>query len=194
MSPGEPVLRKATSLEAKKWGKLVFDNLPKSPNMEVSKDQLTVAWTKQANVSWVPCPTLAKLHSGKFSMEFHIENAHKGQIGVGFLLDWTIGPDWGFFGYLGSSSSAFSYDPTSGDIVTATESIQGGLPILEKGSGVVSLELVLPRDKVGLATFIVNNTRTPSIELPKSSVVIPAACLLSRGQKVSIRNVVEAEL
>eukprot|EP00027_Filamoeba_sp_ATCC50430_P002805 CAMPEP_0168546538 /NCGR_PEP_ID=MMETSP0413-20121227/3552_1 /TAXON_ID=136452 /ORGANISM="Filamoeba nolandi, Strain NC-AS-23-1" /LENGTH=120 /DNA_ID=CAMNT_0008576723 /DNA_START=232 /DNA_END=594 /DNA_ORIENTATION=+ len=110
------------------------------------------------------------------------------QIGVGFLLDWNIGPDWGFFGYLGSSGTAWSYDPSTGDIVRATESIQGGLPVIKNNKGVITLELFLPRDKPGYAKFIIDGVDTPKVELPEGAVVVPAACLLALNQKVALKN------
>lgn len=33
--------------------------------------------------------------------DFEVSGLAGRQIGVGFMLDWDIGPDWGFFGYLG---------------------------------------------------------------------------------------------
>jgi hypothetical protein len=88
---------------------------------------------------------------------------------------------------LGASNSAFSFDPSTGDIVNGTKSISGGLPRLETGSGVVELELVLPRSEgEASATFVVNGERCPAIELPASVVVTPAVCFLAQQQKISI--------
>lgn len=81
-------------------------------------------------------------------------------------------------------------DPSSntapGDIVTATESISGGLPKFQGNKGTISIEFILPRETKGSATFIVNGARTPSVELPEGAVVIPAACLLKKGQSVTV--------
>ena len=82
-------------------------------------------WATLPQLAWVPVPTKAKMHSGKWSLEFHVKSIQKRQIGVGFLVDRNIGPDWRFFGYLGSLSSGWSYDPSTGDIVSATETIHG---------------------------------------------------------------------
>lgn len=155
----------------------------------LTNNDRTVEWTQPSNVSWIPLETKARLHSGKWTIEFHIESMKNRQIGVGFLLDWNVGPDWGFFGYLGSSSSAWAYDPSTGDIVTNTDSILGDLPKIKDDNGLIVLELNLPKDSTGDFTFIVNGIRTPRQKLSNSgAVVIPAVCLLSQGQKVTIEN------
>lgn len=162
--------------------------------IELSNNDCTVEWTTPYKAAWVPIPTKSKLHSGKWSLEFHVESMQNRQIGIGFLLDWNVGPDWGFFGYLGSSSSAWSYDPSTGDIVTNTDSIQGNLPKFTGNSGVIELELDLPPNETGNFTFIVDGVRTPTKKLPKSgAVVIPAVCLLKQGQKVTIRDLVRLD-
>jgi hypothetical protein len=94
-------------------------------------------------------------------------------------------------GFVGTISAE---DLPLGDIVTATESIQGGLPKFKGNSGVISLELILPNDADGSATFIVDGVRTPSVRLPAGAVVIPAACLLKQGQRVRLANLVREEL
>lgn len=110
-------------------------------------------------------------------------------LGVGFLLDWQdLGPDWGFFGYLGASSTGWSYDPSTGDIVRATKSIHGGLPKIKNNKGTITMEFNLPKDQPGSATFIIDGVKTPTEELPADAVVIPAACLLTKGQKVTLAN------
>ena len=103
------------------------------------------------------------------------------------MLSWNIGVDWGFYGYLGASSSAWSYDPSSGDVVTQTESIEGGLNTL-KGPGIVHLDLDLPLSAVGTAMFTVNGKSSNPIPLPESSVVVIAACLLRQNQEVTLTN------
>jgi hypothetical protein len=111
------------------------------------------------------------------------------QIGVGFMLLWNIGPDWGFFGYLGASATAWAYDPSTGDVVSAAKSIQGGLPKFEDGrTGVVSVELNVPRDVEGSGRFIIAGTETNPIPLPSGAVVLPAACFLEVTQKISLAN------
>jgi hypothetical protein len=111
------------------------------------------------------------------------------QIGVGFMLLWNIGPDWGLFGYLGASATAWSYDPSTGDVVSATKSIQGGLPKFGDGrTGVVSVELNLPRDIEGDARFIIAGAETSPIPLPSGAVVLPAACFLKETQSITLAN------
>src|SRR5689334_24875703 len=66
---------------------------------------------------WVPASTCLHLHSGHFRWDFIVDEMAFRQIGIGFMLLWDIGPDWGFFGYLGASTTAWSYDPSTGDVV-----------------------------------------------------------------------------
>lgn len=88
--------------------------------------------------------------------------------------------------YLGASSSAWSYDPSTGDVVTQTASIEGGLPRFAGGSGRVSVELELPRQGVGRGRFMVDGTASSWIGLPEGAVVLPAACLLRETQRVTL--------
>jgi len=190
----EPKLANAESLnlDPEEIGHFRF-RVPSSPDelLIFSSDGTSVERTTDNQMIWaVPLETEMSLHSGKFSFDFVVENMAAAQIGVGFLLDWeTLGVDWGFFGYLGASPSAWSYDPSSGDIVTNTESIVGGLPKFKDNKGVVTLELFLPADKPGSAKFIVDGVETPLIKLPnRGSVVVPAVFLLKERQKVSLQN------
>jgi hypothetical protein len=138
----------------------------------------------------LPASTRARLHSGRFRWDFVIEEMAGAQIGIGFMLLWDIGPDWGFFGYLGSSTSAWAYDPSTGDVVYATASIQGGLPKVSDGhSGVVSVRLELPRDAAGTAWFSMNGTESRPIALAEGSVVLPAARFQKESQRVSLASV-----
>jgi hypothetical protein len=163
--------------------------------LTVSNDGRTIEWGprkpeytgKYYPPAWVPASTRARLHSGQFRWDFVINELAGAQLGIGFLLLWDIGPDWGFFGYLGSSTSAWSYDPSTGDVVYNTQSIQGGLPKVSDGhSGVVSVRLELPRDAAGTAWFSMTGTDSRPIALPDGSVVLPAACFLRESQKVSL--------
>ena len=91
-------------------------------------------------------------------------------------------PNWGFYGYLGAGHNAWAYDAHDGAIVTETDELHEGLPtIKERGTVAVSVDLV--------DTMTVNGVKTPAIQLPPGSTVIPAATLLERGQVVTIRNV-----
>ena len=139
--------------------------------------------------AFVPASTRSQLHSGTYRWDFVIDEMAAAQIGIGFMLLWDVGPDWGFFGYLGASSSAWAYDPSTGDIVRNTESIHGGLPTLADGhTGVVSVELNVPRHAEGNARFMVDGVATPRVELPASAVMLPAACFLKERQKVTLAN------
>ena len=182
-----------SSEEKNDFGEFRFANdRGEDSSLQLTNNDCTVEWARPPQLAWVRVPTKTKLHSGKWSLEFHVESMRERQIGVGFLLDWNIGPDWGFFGYLGSSNSAWSYDPSTGDIVSGTESVHGHLPKFTNDSGVIGLEVDLPANEKGKFTFIVDGVRTPTKELPNSgAVVIPAVCLLSIGQKVTIKNLVQ---
>lgn len=112
---------------------------------------------------------------------------------MGFLLDWTlVGPDWGFYGYLGSSHTGWSYDPSTGDIVSGTESITqpaGSLPKFTGAGGTIAIEFHLPVGAAGHARFVIDGVKLDekhNIELPASAVVVPACCLLKKGQKIVI--------
>lgn len=192
----QPSLLKATALSEESIGLFKWDSNHNDDLLVFSNNEQTVEWIpnnpkfqgKYAPV-WVPALTRSQLHSGRYRWDFVIEEMAHAQIGIGFMLQWDVGPDWGFFGYLGASTSAWSYDPSSGDIVNNTKSIKGGLPKFEDGrKGVVTVVLNLPRKAKGEAQFIVNGVDTPLIELPESSVIIPAGCLLKETQKVKLAN------
>jgi len=158
----------------------------------LSNGRRTVEWTSNNKLAWVPVETSLQLHSGNYFIEFYVEEMASYQIGVGFLLDWNIGPDWGFFGYLGSSSSAWSYDPSTGDIVYNTRSIAGRLPKFKENKGTIAIKFSLPEDGNCTAQFIVDKLELdPIIDLPKEAVVIPAVCLLRKLQKVTLTKCIK---
>jgi hypothetical protein len=73
-------------------------------------------------------------------------------------------------------------------VVNETNSIEGGLPKFEDGrTGVVTLELELPCDGAGTGRFRVQGQGSRSIALPSGAVVVPAACLLKEGQRVTLK-------
>jgi hypothetical protein len=138
---------------------------------------------------WVPASTRSRLHSGRYQWDFVIDELARAQIGIGFMLLWDLGPDWGFYGYLGASTTAWAYDPSTGDVVNNTKSIQRGLPKISDGhSGVVSVILDLPRDAGGTGMFSINGRNSLPISVPIGSVVLPASCLLKESQKISLAN------
>jgi hypothetical protein len=94
-------------------------------------------------------------------------------------------PDWGFFGYLGAGKNAWSYDAFEGAIVTEENATHKGLPTVKDG-GTVSVRLDLKTKHECM--FVVGGVETPAIKLPAGAVVIPAACLLKRGQSVTLAN------
>uniref|UniRef100_A0A7S4JLG8 B30.2/SPRY domain-containing protein n=1 Tax=Paramoeba aestuarina TaxID=180227 RepID=A0A7S4JLG8_9EUKA len=168
-----------------------------NPNYITLSEEGTVAQfvikekPKDGKTSYPPCflPVRSnlRLHSGNYKIEFDIERTTTSeQIGAGAMLMWNIGEDWGFFGYLGASSSAWSYDPSTGDVVTKTESIDGGLATFDGPNGKIIMELTLPRNEEGSMVFEVNGKRSKAVKLPAGSVVMPAGCFLKQGQKLKI--------
>jgi hypothetical protein len=193
----EPFLLKATAFAEADRGSFEWDTSHNADILTVSNNGQTIEWGprnpqytgKIYPPAWVPASTRARLHSGQFQWDFVINEMAGAQLGIGFMLLWDIGPDWGFFGYLGSSTTAWSYDPSTGDVVYNTRSIQGGLPkIVDGRTGVVTVRLDLPRDGIGIGMFSMNGTDSLPISLPEGSVVLPAACFLKETQKVTLTN------
>jgi hypothetical protein len=190
-----PSLLRATTFADNDIGKAIWNTEHNSDLLTITNKGQTIEWKPrqrgedELSPVWVPASTSLRLHSGQFRWDFIIDEMASRQIGVGFMLLWDVGPDWGFFGYLGASPTAWAYDPSTGDVVCATESIQGGLPKFEDGhTGVVSVELKIPRYAEGVGKFIVNGTETQPIPLPAGAVVLPAACFLKETQKITLAN------
>jgi hypothetical protein len=193
----EPALLRATAFAAADRGSFEWDAGHNADLLTVSNNGQTIEWGprkpqysgKYYPPAWVPAATRSRLHSGQFQWDFVIDELAGAQLGIGFMLLWDVGPDWGFFGYLGSSTTAWAYDPSTGDVVYNTKSIQGGLPKITDGrAGVVTVQLDLPRDAAGTGLFSMNGTDSLPIRLPEGSVVLPAACFLKESQRVSLAN------
>jgi len=207
----EPVLLKASELAESDVGLWEWDPDQTSDLISISNGGRTIDWSprevpvvsrwrslfsrqgsgsKKAEVhhpAWIHASTRLRLHSGRFQWDFVVEEMAGAQIGVGFMLLWNVGPDWGFFGYLGSSTTAWAYDLSTGDVVCNTESIQGGLPKSADGRrGVVSINLNVPPRSEGSARFLVDGVHSQHIPLPEGAVVLPAACLLRESQRVTL--------
>jgi hypothetical protein len=192
----DPSLVQASALAPEDVGAFVWDASHNRDVLTVSEDRLSVSWGprkpeyrgKYYPPAFVPVKTMAHLHSGRFGWDFVVEEMANRQIGIGFMLLWDNGLlDWGFFGYLGAGSTAWAYDPSTGDIVTSTRSICGGLPKFEDGRrGIVSVELELPRTSRGEGAFTANGVVAPAVKLPVGAVVVPAACLLAETQSVTL--------
>jgi hypothetical protein len=195
MTDPQPSLLRAVDRPESELGSCAWDRDHNADLLTVSGDGTTVEWGprkptytgKYYPPAWVPAITRLALHSGSFRWDFVVEEMARAQIGIGFLLLWNVGPDWGFYGYLGASSTAWSYDPSTGDVVTRTASIEGGLPRFADGRrGRVSVELELPRQGAGRGRFVIDGTASSWIGLSESAVVLPAACLLRETQRVSL--------
>lgn len=195
LSERQPALLSATALAESDVGSCEWNPDHNSHLLSISRSGLTIEWgprkpeytDKFYPPAWVPASTQLHLHSGQFRLDFVVEEMARAQMGLGFMLLWDVGPDWGFFGYLGASSSAWAYDPSTGDVVCNTESIEAGLPKSADGHrGVVSIHLDLPRRATGTARFRVDNVETREIRLSEGAVVLPAACFLKESQRVTL--------
>ena len=190
-----PELLQASSLSESDLGVFEWDREHNPQLLTTSDDGKTIHWgprkpeysSEQYPPAWVPARTHAHLHSGGFRWDFMVDEMAEGQIGIGFMLVWDVGVDWGFFGYLGASSTAWAYDPSTGDVVCRENPIEGGLPKFRDGrTGVVSVELDLPRHAEGSARFLVESVASTPISLPRGAVLMPAACLLRESQRVTL--------
>jgi hypothetical protein len=150
--------------------------------LTISGDGLKLSWDADREFAWLGSQTTGRLSNGIYTWDFRIDCIADRQIGVGLMLD---PPDWGFFGYLGAGTKAWSYDAFEGAIVTETKAIHEGLPAI-RVSGTVSVRLDLQTRNEFV--FIVNGVETPRISIPPGAVAIPAACLLKRGQAVTLAN------
>lgn len=187
----QPQLANAMTYKIGDIGKVEWNIEHNKNSLIFSSDNQTMEWNpKNGQTVFLPATTALHLHSGKFTFDFNIEEMNSAQIGVGFMLLWDNGLlDWGFFGYLGAGFYAWSYDPSTGDVVNVENSIQGNLPKFEnKRSGIITLELNLPRNAEGEGKFIVNGIESNPIKLPIGAVVVPAATLLRKDQKITIAN------
>jgi hypothetical protein len=193
--PPQPVLLNAKDFPEGSIGVGEWNPVTSSDLLSFSDDRRTVwwdeDWRERTNSPYVPAwlgsLTRLRLHSGRFAWDFVVEEIAAAQMGVGVMLVWDIGPDWGFFGYLGSSPTGWAYDPSTGDVVCNTESISGGLGTFGgETSGIVSVELNVPREADGHVRFQVGGISSPEIPLPPGCVVQPAASLLRPTQRVRL--------
>jgi hypothetical protein len=209
----EPVLLRARDYAESDIGSLEWKADHNADILSVSNGGMTIEWGPRKKQysgryppAWVPASTHARLHSGTYRWDFVIDELAKRQIGIGFMLLWKaevsgpqgsdshfISPDWGFYGYLGASSSAWSYDPYTGDVVRNTASIEGGLPKFDR-NGIVSVVLNTPRLAAGSAHFEVEGESSREISLPEGAVVLPAACLLKEGQRITLAHFTRTKL
>lgn len=198
----EPQLLQAESLAPNDLGSMVWNPEHHADLLTVSNSGQAIEWgprkpeytAKHYPPAWVPATTMAHLHSGRFTWDFVVKEMADRQIGIGFMLLWDVGPDWGFFGYLGASRTAWSYDPSTGDVVTEGNSIEGNLPTFsDRHTGKVTIELDLPRNAEGKGVFLINGVASRPISLPKGSVILPAACLLKESQKLTIEGFTQSE-
>ena len=119
--PAPPALLQGSDLANGDIGSFAWDPAAASDSLSFTDYDLTVWWDTNWSEgregakapAWLGAPTQLQLHSGHFAWDFVVEEMGSAQIGVGVMLLWDVGPDWGFFGYLGSSSTAWSYDPST---------------------------------------------------------------------------------
>ena len=187
----ESALVRAGAFAADDYGIAQWNREVNADLLSVSDDGRSIAWKPKSEEggrpAWVPAESLLRLHSGAFRWDFIVEVLAGAQIGVGFVCLWEDGLDWGFFGYLGAGPTAWAYDPSTGDVVNTTKSIEGNLPKFED-CGTVSVDLSLPRLGWGRARFSVLGVTSRPIRLPRASVIVPAACFLAPAQSVRLEN------
>jgi len=77
-----------SSEEKNNFGEFRFDTNRRSDSLvNFSNDDCTVEWTKPPQIAWIPVQIKAKLHSGRWLLQFYVESMRNRQIEVGFLLD-----------------------------------------------------------------------------------------------------------
>jgi len=111
----EPKLVNARELTNNAIGSMLWDEAHNPELLTVTNDGLAIEWGPRKPEykgehyppAWAPAKTHAQLHSGFFSWDFNVEEMASRQIGVGFMLVWDQGLDWGFFGYLGAGETAW---------------------------------------------------------------------------------------
>ena len=157
----------------------------------ISSDAKTMSWGKNTrNANWVCAETTERLSNGIYEWNFDIQTLGEYYIGVGFLIEPI---DWGSRYHLGSGLDAWAYDPFKGAIVTDKKAKYSGLPIIQ-GAGVVSVRVDLI-NMPPTATFSVDGIATPEIDITtvdgnaKNLTILPAACLLKKGQMIKISDV-----
>lgn len=187
----QPQLAKAISYKENDIGKVEWNTKHNDDFLIFSNENKTMHWNPKAeNATFLPATTSLHLHSWEYLLDFKIEKMWNRQIAVGFMLlwdNWLL--DRGLYWYLWAWWSAWAYDPSTGDVVSATQSIQWWLPKFEDwDSWTITIELNIPRDWEWTGRFIVNGIKSWLIRLPIWSVIVPAACLLKKEQKITIEN------
>lgn len=181
-------------------------------SLSITDNEQKVHWTQDIEAAWMGTQCLPILKNGIFEWEFEIGPLQNHQIGVGLMV---YPPNWGFFGYLGAGANAWSYDPSTGDIVTETESMKGNLPTIDKENGGI-IKVILDLKTNNTFQFVVDGKETepvsittwsaeyaselkkrqdfdPShIDIDHPSIVV-AASLLARNQWIKIRNFKQTE-
>lgn len=150
--------------------KLKWDKDSSSDDITISDDGSTIKWpgNLDSGVIWYPCQAMPILHNGRFEIEFEFSKFHDRQIGIGLMV---YPPNWGFYGYLGAGYNAWSYDPTTGDIVTQTESIKGNLPKWidgindDENERRITLDVNVKHNTKHYFQFIVQNKETGKIDI-----------------------------
>ena len=98
-----PALLKAVSLDEGDVGSCEWDPDRSSSGLSVSEDGRTVEWRPRNREleggfyppAWLRATTRMHLHSGNHRWDFVVEEMARAQIGVGFMLLWDVGLDWG---------------------------------------------------------------------------------------------------
>lgn len=72
------------------------DDLERWPHYRMGTEE--TGYEAKYDPCFVPASTSSHLHGGSFEWDFIVDEMAGRQIGIGFMLLWDLGPDWGFFG------------------------------------------------------------------------------------------------
>eukprot|EP01084_Bolivina_argentea_P314229 544257_1 len=204
------------SLNNQTYDGLYWDINASSYGLSVINDGHKILWDETIEnideIEWLGSQCLPILHKGIFEWQFEIGPLHNSEMGCGIML---YPPKYGTFGYLGTGSNQWSYDPSSGDIITETESIMNKLPKFENNKGGI-IDVKLDLKYSNSFQFIVNGQEIPNVKIKTWSqnyadklrntldydndfidiehpAVVVAAYLVHRNQWVNIMNFKQIE-
>jgi len=164
---------------------IVWEESKTSSHLSINNKGKTLEWATP-NTGGQPAfaQTNGMLGGGSFRVDFMIDELEGEKLLVGFTICVLVRLSWGEYG--GYRNVACMYDPNRGTIIAEQGVNRTGLPTLTKGK--ITLELFLEQNQPQRAVFTIDGTRSPEIQLPQDSVVIPSAFLFVQRQKVTLLN------